>query len=332
MKTLHTGLWLGALLCATMASTGRSAQSASGDQATSFPAKPIRVVVGFSAGGIPDISARYVAQKLAESWKQQVIVDNRTGAGGVIAAQIVAAANPDGYTLLSVSSAHAAAPAIYAKLPSDTARDFSGVSMTCTGPALLVASLSLGVKSVKDLIALAKAKPGQLNFSSAGIGSGTHFSMELFKNMAAINVAHVPFKGIPEALTEAMVGRVQMFISPLLNALPLVKEGKVAAIGVTTTQRNALLPDVATIAESGLPGYRWEFWYGLLVPSQTPRAIVAKLNSEITHILRQPDTRERWTPLGVEPMPTTPEQFDQTVREDIATFTRLARAANMKAE
>ena len=309
-----------------------AAQPAGSDPAASFPSKPIRIVVGFSPGGLPDISARLIGQKLLESWKQQVVVDNRPGAGGTIAAQIVASANPDGYTLLSVSSAHAAAPAIYAKLPFDTVRDFAGITMIATAPSILVATPSLGVKSVQELVALARTRPGQLNFSSAGIGSATHFSMELFKSMAAIDIVHVPYKGIHEALTETMTGRVQFFMSPIINALPLVKDGKVLALGVTTTQRNSLLPEVPTVAESGLPGYQWEIWYGLLVPAQTPRTVIAKLNREITRVLNLPEVRERWTPLGVEPRPTTPEQFDKLVGEQIATFTRLARASNIKAE
>ena len=255
-------------------------QAAEGAATAGFPAKPIRIVVGFTPGGVPDITARFIAQKLGESWKQQVVVDNRTGAGGTIAAQIVANANPDGYTLLSVSNAHAVAPAIYSKLPYDTLKDFAGITLTANGPALLLVSPALGVKSAKELIAGAKAKPGHFNFSSAGVGSGTHFGAELFKSMAGIDVVHVPFKGIPEAITETITGRVQFFISPLASALSLVKEGKALAVGVTSAQRAPQLPELPTVAESGLPGYQWEFWYGLLVPAKTLRAIVVKLNRE----------------------------------------------------
>ena len=309
-----------------------AAQPAGSDPAASFPSKPIRIVVGFSPGGLPDISARLIGQKLLESWKQQVVVDNRPGAGGTIAAQIVASANPDGYTLLSVSNAHAVAPAIYAKLPYDTIKDFAGITATANGPAVLLVSPTLGVKSAGELVALAKTKPGQFNFSSAGVGSGTHFAAELFKSMAGIDVVHIPYKGIPEAITETMTGRVQFFLSPLASALNLVKEGKVPAVGVTSTKRVSQLPDVPTVAESGLPGYRWDFWYGLLAPAQTPRPIIAKLNREITGILKQPELRNRWVALGAEPAPTTPAQFDQLIAEDIATLTRLARASNIKAE
>ncbi|MFN7085977.1 MAG: tripartite tricarboxylate transporter substrate binding protein [Burkholderiales bacterium] len=288
-------------------------------------------MVGFTPGGVPDIAARYIAQKLGEAWKQPMVVDNRPGAGGIIAAQTVASANADGYTLLSVSSAHAVAPAIYDKLPYDTLRDFTGITLTASGPALLIVSPALDAKSAAALIALARSKPGQLNYSSAGIGSGSHFAAELFRSMARIDVVHVPFKGIPEALTETVTGRVQFFFSPFASAIGLVKDGKARAIGVTGAKRMAQYPDIPTVAESGLPGYRWDFWYGLLAPSKTPRALVAKLNQEITRILGESEVRQRWAPLGVEPTPSSPEQFDKLITEEIAAFTKIARASGIKA-
>src|SRR5450759_1444784 len=285
MKIFWRSVSLVAVLFTAMSDEIGAAQPAGGDPAAGFPGKPVRIVVGFTPGGVPDITARFIAQKLTENWKQQVGVDNRPGAGGTIAAHIVANANPDGYTLLSVSNAHAVAPAIYARLPYDTLKDFAGITLTASGPALLLVSPALGVKSARERSALAKAKPGQFNFSSAGVGSGTHFAAELFKSMAGIDVVHVPFKGIPEAITETMSGRVQFFLSPLASAINLVKEGKVPAIGVTSMQRVSQLPDVPTVAESGLPGYHWDFWYGLLVPAKTPRTVIARLNREITGIL-----------------------------------------------
>ena len=332
MKIFWRSVSLVAVLFTAMSDGIGAAQPAGGDPAAGFPGKPIRIVVGFTPGGVPDITARFIAQKLTENWKQQVVVDNRPGAGGTMAANIVANANPDGYTLLSVSNAHAVAPAVYAKLPYDTIKDLAGVTMTAKGPALLLVSPLLGVKSAKELIALAKSRPGQFNFSSAGVGSGTHFAAELFKNMAGIDVVHVPFKGIPEAITETMSGRVQFFLSPLASAINLVKEGKVPAIGVTSTQRIPQLPDLPTVAESGLPGYRFEFCYGLLAPAKTPRTIVARLNREITGILNQPEVRNRWVSLGAEPAPTTPGQFDKLIAEEIATLTKLARASNIRAD
>lgn len=332
MKIFRSSVACAAVSIAAIASGVHAAAPADSDAAAGFPGRPIRIVIGFTPGGVPDITARLIAQKLTESWKQQVVVDNRAGAGGTIAAQIVANANPDGYTLLSVSNAHAVGPAIYAKLPYDTLKDFAGITMTASGPALLLVAPALGVKSAKDLIALAKARPGQLNFSSAGVGSGTHFGAELFKSMAGIDVVHVPFKGIPEAITETMTGRVHFFLSPLASAINLVKEGRVPAVGVTSVKRISQLPDVPTVAESGLPGYRWDFWYGLLAPAKTPRAIIVRLNREITGILNQTEVRTRWVALGAEPAPTTPAQFDQLIADDIAALTKLARAGNIKAE
>ncbi len=302
------------------------------DAAADYPAKPIRILVGFTPGGGPDITARYIAQKLTDAWKQQVIVDNRPGAGGTIAANTVARASPDGYNLLSVSSAHAVAAAIYPKLPYDTLRDFAGITETASSSYVLVVAPSLGMRSVGELLAAAKAKPGQLNFSSAGVGSGTHFAGEMFKALGAIDVVHVPFKGIPESLTETMTGRVQFFMAPIANAVNLVREGKLTGLAVSSARRDPLLPDLPTVAEAGVPGYETILWFGLLTSSGVPRAIVTKLNREIVRILGEPETRERWTPVGLNPRPTSPEAFDKLIRDDIAAFVKIARAANIKAD
>ena len=302
------------------------------DPAAEYPAKPIRILVGFTPGGGPDITARYVAQKLGEAWKQQVLVENRPGAGGTVAAGMVARAAPDGYTLLSVSSAHAIAAALYSKLPYDTFADLSGVTLTATSKYVLVVPPSLNIRSVKQLIAAAKAKPGQLNFSSAGVGSGTHFAAEMFRSMAAIEVVHVPFKGIPEALGDTMSGRVQFFMAPIANAVGPVKDGRLAGLGVSSLERDALLPDVPTLHESGVAGYQSQLWFGLLTASAVPRPIVRKLNREIARVLSEPELKARWAAIGIEPRPDTPEAFDRLIREDAATFTRIARASNIRAD
>lgn len=320
--------WIAAALPLAWLATYAYAQQ----DAKDYPRKPIRIIVGFTPGGGPDITARFVAQKLTEAWRQQVIVDNRPGAGGTVGANLVATANADGYTLLSVSSAHAVAAAIYTKLPYDTRKDLAGITQTATSKYILVAPVALGVKSVKDLIALAKSKPGQLNFSSAGVGSGTHFAAEQFKALAGINVVHVPFKGIPEAVTETISGRVQYFMAPIANSVNMVKEGKLVGLGVSSPQRDALVPDIPTIAEAGVPGYQSELWFGLLTAAQVPKPIVTRLNSEIRRILNQPDVKQRWTPIGLEARPTTPAEFDKLVADDIELFTKIARAANIKAE
>jgi len=297
-----------------------------------YPSKPIRILVGFSPGGGPDITARLVAQKLGERWSQPVIVENRPGAGGTLAAAQVARSAPDGYTLLSVSSAHAAAAAIYPKLPYDGLADLAGITQTGSSKYVLVVPPSLGVKSLQELLGSAKARPGQLNFSSAGVGSGTHFAAEIFKAMAAIDVVHVPFKGIPEALAETLAGRVQFFMAPIANSVNYVKDGRLLGLGVSSLQRDALLPEVPTVHEAGVAGYHSELWFGLLTASGVPRAIVAKLNRDIVRILSEPDTRARWAPIGIEPRPSAPEDFDRMIRDELALFSRTARAANIKAD
>src|SRR5688572_29664608 len=284
--------------------------------AQDYPAKPIRILVGFTPGGVADIAARVVATKLSQSWKQQVVVDNRPGAGSAIAAEMLAKAEPDGYTMISVSAAHAILPALRPALPFDSERDFAGVAVTATGPLLLIASASSGIQSIKGLIELAKARPGQLNFASAGVGSATHFAMEVLKSQAGVDIVHVPYKGVPEATTDTMTGPVQLFVSPLINAIPHVQSGKVAALGVTTTFRSELLPQVPSISD-GLPGYRAESWHGLLVPAKTPRAIVAKLNAEVVRVLQEPDAKEQFAKLGLVSPPTSPEEFDKFIRGEI---------------
>jgi tripartite-type tricarboxylate transporter receptor subunit TctC len=302
------------------------------DVAATYPTKPIRIVIGFGAGSTVDVSARVVGKGLSESWKQQVIADNRPSAGGIIAAQTVAAANPDGYTLLSVSASHAVAPAMYSKLPYDTAKDFAGITTTVSVPVILVVSPTLGVKNVKDLIAMAKSKPGQITFSSAGIGSATHFSSELFVNLAGLNTVHVPYKSVPEQIQEVMVGRINFTVAPASNAVPFIKDGKLLALGVSPAKRLAVLPDVPTLGEAGVTGYQWQTWFGLLAPAKTPRPIVAKLNKEVSRILNLPESKERWNAIGAEPVPIAPEAFDKYVIEQIALFTKLAKAANIKAD
>jgi tripartite-type tricarboxylate transporter receptor subunit TctC len=301
-------------------------------QPAEYPSRPVRILVGFTPGGGPDITARHLAQKLTESWGQQAIVENRPGAGGTLAAGMVARAAPDGYTLLSVSSAHAAAAAIYPKLAYDTLKDLAGVTQTGTSKYVLVVALPSGFKNLKDLLTAAKARPGQLNFSSAGVGSGTHFAAEIFKSMAAIDVVHVPFKGIPEALSETIAGRVQFFMAPIANAVNQVREGKLVGLGVSSRTRDPLLPEVPTLDEAGVPGYESELWFGILAPTGLPTAVMTKLNREITRVLSDAETRARWSAIGIEPRPTQPGEFDALVRREIALFSRIARAAQIRAD
>src|SRR4051794_26631261 len=239
-----------------------------------YPNRPLRIVVGFTPGGGPDITARHVAQRLSERLNQQVIVENRPGAGGTVAAGVVARSAPDGYRLLSVSSAHAAAAAIYSKLPYDTLKDLAGITETASSKYVLVVPPSLGIRSVGELVAAAKARPGEINFSSAGVGSGTHFAAEIFKSMAGIDVVHVPNKGIPEAMNETVAGRVQFFMAPIANGMNLVRDGRLVGLGVSSRSRDALLPQVPTIDEAGVTGYQQELWFGLLGPAGLPRPVV----------------------------------------------------------
>lgn len=302
------------------------------DPAAGFPSRPIRVVVPFTPGGQPDIVARMIGPKLTESLGQQIVVDNRPGAGGMIGARIVVASNPDGHTLLSVSAAHVVTPAVRANLGYDTVRDFAGITMTMSTAYLLVVPVSLEVRTVKDLIALAKAKPGHLNYTSAGTGSGTHFGAEMFKHSAGIDVVHVPHRGIPEALTDTMTGRAHFFMAPMASTSALVKDGKLRALGVSSPRRNRAHPDLPTIAEAALPGFRYDSWGAWFAPAKTPRPIINKLNREVTRVLQLPDIEQRLLALGVETAPTTPAQLDKFVAEQLVVARQLAQKAGIKPE
>lgn len=323
-------LWMPAAFMAASLTQWPVAQAQ--NSAATYPQKPVKIMVGFSPGGVPDIVARVLAPRFTETWKQPAIVENRLGAGSNVAAQAVATSAPDGYTLLSISSAHAISPAIYNKLAYDASKDFSGITLTATGPALVIVSPELNVNNMKEFIALAKSKPGQLNYSSAGVGSGSQFAAELLKSQAGIDLAHIPFKGIPEALTDTMAGRTHLFISPYASAINLVREGKAKAIAVTSTSRVADLPNMPTVAESGVPGYKWIFWYGLLAPANTPRDIVQKVLAEVVAALKQPQVTQRFSSLGIEAVTSTPESFDQLIKDEVQLFKKLATASGIKAD
>jgi tripartite-type tricarboxylate transporter receptor subunit TctC len=300
--------------------------------ADEYPSRPIRILVGFSGGSTTDILARTVGQKMKEAWGQPVLVDNRPGAGGINAASVVASAAPDGYTLLVVSAGHAATAAMFTKLPYDTLKDFAGVSNIANVPSLLVVSPALGVKSVRELVALAKAKPGQLNFSSPGVGSANHLAGELFTNLAGIRAVHVPYKGIPEAMIAVIGDSIQFSFSPVTNVVPLTRDGKLLALATSTGKRLASMPDLPTVSEAGVPGYRFDPWYGMLAPAKTPKAILDKLSGEVARIVELPDVRERLRAVGADPAPTTPEGFDAMVRSEVAKFGKIVRDADIKPE
>ena len=324
----HAGIALIALL----ASPGAPCLAQPPQTPQAFPTRPVRMIVAFTAGSETDFFARTVGQKMAEGWGQQVVVDNRPGAGGTLAANIVAGAPTDGHTLLLNSMAHAVTPAIYVKLPYDTLRDFAGVSQVSGVPNVLVVAPAQGVKSVKELIALARQKPGQLTFGSAGIGSGMHINGEQFRLAADINVTHVPYKGGPEALTDTLAGRISYTFLPMGLGLPFIKDKRLAALAVSTASRSPALPEIPTVAEAGLPGFEFDTWYGLFAPARTPRAIINQLSKETARILDLPETRERFAVRGAVPKSSTPEAFDRFVRAEVEKLGKVVRAAGLKQE
>ena len=298
--------------------------------AAEYPARPMRIVVPFTPGSASDMLARMIGPKLSEAWGQQVIVDDRPSAGGAVAGKIVATAPPDGHTLLLSSSAFAVSAALYHNLPYDSLRDFKGVSQIVEAANALVVSPALGAKTVKDLIAIARQKPGELNFGSSGIGSGTHFAAEFFNLAAGIKATHVPYKGTPEVITDVVTGRLHYAMSPLLAAVPQMRSGRLLMIGVTSPQRLPMLPDVPTIAEAALPGFELMGWFGILAPARTPRPVVEKLNAEIRRIIAMPDIQERIGRDGSAPKSSTPDAFDRFVRDEIAVRKKVFQAAGVK--
>ncbi|MEO7727891.1 MAG: tripartite tricarboxylate transporter substrate binding protein [Burkholderiales bacterium] len=300
--------------------------------AEAFPTRPVRMIVAFTAGSETDFFARIVGQKMAEKWAQQVVVDNRPGAGGVLATKLVAAASPDGYTIYMNSMAHAITPAIYTNLPYDTLRDLTGISQVSGVPNVLVVPPGQGVKSVKELIALAKQKPGQLTFGSAGVGSGMHINGEQFRLAADISVVHVAYKGGPEALTDSLAGRINFVFSPIGVGLPLIRDKRLLALGVSTATRSPALPDVPTIAEAGVPGFEFDTWYGLFAPAPTPRQIIRQISMEVARILALPDVKERFDLRGAVARPSTPEEFNKFVRAEFDKLGKIVKAAGLKAE
>jgi tripartite-type tricarboxylate transporter receptor subunit TctC len=298
----------------------------------SYPSKPIRLILPFPPGGSTDIVARLIGQKLTESWGVQVLVDNRPGAGGNIAAELAAKAPPDGYTLFQVNVANAIGATLYPKLNYDLISSFSPVTQLATTPYVLLAHPSVPARNTAELVALAKARPGSLTYASAGAGSATHLSGELLKALSGTDILHVPYKGTGPAVTALLSGEVAMYFTTVPAAVPLVKAGRVRALGVTSAQRSALMPDVAPIAEAGLQGYETSTWHGILVPAGTPRDIVQKLSGDIVKILAQPDVREKLLGQGLEPVGGTPEQFGAFIKAEIAKWAKVVKASGAKAE
>lgn len=297
-----------------------------------YPQKPVRLVVGFPAGSGVDILARLAGQKLTDLYSQSFVIENRPGAGTNIATAFVAKAPPDGYTLLMGTVANAINANLYAKLPFDFLRDFSAIAPGATAPNLLVIHPSIPARTVRDLIALAKAQPGKLSFGSSGTGTAPHLAGELFKRMAGIDVVHVPYKGGPQATTDLIGGQFAYLFAISSTVLPHVKTGRLRALAITTLQRVPGMDDIPTIAESGLPGFEAVTWFGFVAPAGTPRDIVTKLNTDIGRVLTTVDARQQLVPQGLEPQTGTPEQFTAYMRTEFEKWGRVVKESGAKAE
>ena len=306
--------------------------AAAGAMAQPYPAKPIRVIAGFPPASGADITARVIGARLNDALGQQVVVDNRPGAGSNIAAELAAKSPPDGYTLFIGTVANAINATLYPKLPFDFARDFAPVALTTAAPNILVVHPSVPARSMKDLVALAKRRPGQLNFASAGTGTAPHLSGELFKAMAGVDMVHIPYKGSPPAVTDLLAGEVALMFSPSSTVLALVKSGRLRALAVTTASRLPSLPELPTVAESGLKGYETITWFGFVTPAKTPPVIVTRLNAQIVKVLALPDVRNQFGIQGIEVLGGTPEQFASTIRDEIAKWAKVIRLSGAKAD
>ncbi len=298
--------------------------------AQEYPNKPVHVIITFPAGSATDIVGRVVAQKLSELWGQPVLPENRAGAGGSIGTAVVAKSAPDGYTLLINSSAHAVNPAFYAKLPYDTLKDLVDIAPLAGQPNVLVVPPNSPIKSVADLIAAAKAKPGAINFASAGVGSGTHLNLEKFKLATGVSVTHIPYKGTPEVLGDLLSGRVDYYFAPISAAISAMRSGKLRPLAVSTAKRSTQLPDVPTVAESGAPGFEFTLWFGLWAPAGTPANVVEKINRDVNRAIADPGVSAQLAKLGNDTMSMTPAEFGKFVRREIGDYAKVIKAAGIK--
>lgn len=301
--------------------------------ADAFPSKPVRFVVGFTPGGPSDILARALGQKLGERWGEQVVIENRPGAGGNIAAEVVAKSAPDGYTwLLGNNSILATNASLYRKLGYDPVRDFAPVALVAIQPNILVVNPQVPAHSVQELIALARARPGELNYASSGSGAAAHLSGELFKKMAGVDIVHVPYKGAQPALTDVIAGEAQLMFATSASVLPCVKAGRLRALAVTSARRSATAPQLPTVAEAGVPGFEAITWHGVVVPAATPQPIVERLNRDIVSALRAPDVRERLEALGAEVMAGTPREFADYIAREIPKWAKVVKDSGARAD
>ncbi|HUP94829.1 MAG TPA: tripartite tricarboxylate transporter substrate binding protein [Burkholderiales bacterium] len=314
------------LICAVMLAVG-----ASGAWSQGYPAKTVRIIVPFAPAGSTDITARIIAQKLTDAWRQQVIVDNRAGAGGNIGAELVAKAAPDGYTLLlATTGVMAINHRLYRTLSFDAIRDFAPVTQIGGLPLILIVHPSLPAKSVKELIALAKAKPGQLSYASSGVGGATHMTAEVFRMLAGVDIVHIPYKGSGQAMVDLISGQVPMAFDQITSSLPHVESGKLRALAVTSAKRFASVPNLPTMAEAGVTGYEAVSWNGIAAPAGTPKEIVVRIQEQIARVLQLPDIKERFFKDGIEPVGSTPEQFASHIRSERAKWEKVVERAGIK--
>ncbi len=308
-----------------------SCGSALAQQQDTYPSRLIRMIVPQPAGGTTDVLGRFVSQKITEATGQQAIVENRGGAGGNIGTEIVAKARPDGYTLLTVASSTLTInPSLFPKMPYDTLQDLAPITTIAEVPNVLVAHPSLPVRNVKELIALARAKPNQLNYGSSGSGQSSHLAMELFKAMAGVDIIHIPYKGGNQLVMDVLAGQILLMMNNITTALPHIKAGKLRALGVTTLKRSPAMPELPAIGEAGLPGFENSVWYGVLAPAGTPVPIINRLNSIVVKALNMPDMRERLSNQGAEPVGNTPDESAAQLRADIAKWAKVIKATGAK--
>jgi tripartite-type tricarboxylate transporter receptor subunit TctC len=316
--------WSVAMLMAAAAGASHA------QDAASYPAKPIRMIIALAPGGGVDTSGRLLGQKFTDAWGQQVVAENRPGAGGTIATELVARAAPDGYTLLMQSMSHAITPALY-KLPYDTIRDFAPVSLFVQSPSILAVHPSLPVKSVKELIAFTKKHPNEILFSSSGVGSGQHLAMELLNRMAGLQLVHIPYKGTAPSILDLVAGRVSVTSASAISTMPHVRAGRLRALAVSSAKRSPSVPQLPTIAEAGVPGFAVDQWYSLFAPAGTPKEVVAKLYAEIARTVANPEIRERLLSMGLDPVGMPPDEFTEYVKTETIKWRKLVREAGIRA-
>jgi tripartite-type tricarboxylate transporter receptor subunit TctC len=297
--------------------------------AATYPTKAIRLIVPFAPGGGTDIIARLIAHDLGQGWGNSVVVDNRGGSGGIVGTEIAARSAPDGYTMMLCSLGFSYAPALYRRLPYDTEKDFSPISLVAVQPFVYVVLPSLGVSSMKELVALAKAKPAEIRYGSGGSGGSSHLGTELLRVMTGVDMVHVPYKGTGPALTAMLAGEIQMQLIGISSVVPHMKSGRMRALAVSGAKRSAAAPDLPTVAESGVPGYEFDVWYGMLFPAATPHAIVSKANAEINRALRSTALTQRFAAVGLEPAGTAPEAFSTLIRSEIIKWRKVAETARI---